>query len=145
MPEHNHACNYEYEDDDLTYYVNCSLPKGHEGNHHATLEFDWPTKPIDICKEQGHVWGEWHPYEAPMRQDIFDVLMASLMGGGKWKVTKAATVQRQCERCKSWETDSEGEWETPPVSFLNSIPRVGGVGGSMTWVEDRLNPEGNRE
>ena len=93
-------CGYEYDrDDDLPFYVNCSLDKGHPGDHHASLEFDWPTRPIDICREQGHSWGEWSPYITPDRMDISDVLMSSLIGG-KWRVTKPATIQRQCDRCK---------------------------------------------
>lgn len=138
-------CNYEYEsDDDFPFEVKCSRDKGHAGNHHATLEFDWPTRPIDICHEVGHVWGEWKPIDKTpsFRADISDILLPALLGG-KWKVTKEATVERYCDRCHSRESDAEGEWEVPPVSLLNSIPRtmIHPHAGEMKWVEDRLNPK----
>lgn len=137
------VCGYEWDsDDDFPYDIKCDLPKGHDGRHHYTMEFDWDTRPIDVCREVGHAWGEWKAIDKTpsFRADISDILLPALLGG-KWKVTKEATGERYCERCRSRETDAEGEWEVPPVSILNSIPRtmIHPHASEFTWVEDRLN------
>jgi hypothetical protein len=67
----------------------CTRPLGHEGLHGYLVE--WETRPIDICKAEGHVWGEWEPYSRT-RPNMFVHIR-------EWKIDPEAW--RRCSRCKS--------------------------------------------
>ena len=137
-------CGYEYIDDyeDQNGYA-CQLRKGHRGKHHYRVALEWETRPFDICKEKGHVWGEWFPYEEPMRQDISDVLMASLMGGGRLEVIEKPTKERRCTRCGAHDNNGVTKWHrgTLEANLLGAI-QVGPefITPAMTWADDKLNP-----
>jgi hypothetical protein len=83
----NEACGYKDWWPDEVW--ECELPKGHEGDHEATIT--WATRPEDVCREQGHVWGEWQPY-TETSPSLFSHWRE------EWEV--GPTRWRLCARCK---------------------------------------------
>lgn len=138
------VCGYEWDDpsDEFPYEIKCDLEKGHSGRHHYTMQFDWDTRPIDVCRAGGHLWGPWSPAK-PRREDISDVLMASLLPGlrGHLETVKEPTEERVCTRCNSYDNNGERRWVGPaPMPYVSGMDLGRDFTGTkLTWVEDRLN------
>lgn len=136
------VCGYEYDDEDYPFEAKCELEKGHRGHHRFTQLLDWDTKPIDVCRAEGHLWGEWRVYESPYRRDISDVLIATLLPhGGHLETIKEPTKMRDCGHCGSRETDGESRWVgMAPMPIFSSMDLGKAPDGTkLTWTEDRLN------
>lgn len=103
----------------------------------------WETRPADVCQQQGHLWGGWFPYEEPIREDISDVLMGALLGGGRLEVITKPTKERRCTRCGAHDNNGVTKWHrgTLETNLLGNI-KIGAefTTPALTWADDKLNP-----
>lgn len=103
------VCRYEFSEDYYTEGHTCELPVGHDGPHLCSLE--WETRPADVCKGEGHVWGEWELLGAE------NGLTIPFTWSG-WKVRPEAS--RRCGRCDARDYKG-GERD---VAFSDAIVRA---------------------
>ncbi len=98
-------CGYENNEfGDDGWGLVCELSKGHDGDHRVTLT--WATRPADVCKAEGHVWGEWQAY-TETRPSLFS----------HWRDWAADPIRwRLCARCKHH--DFEGGRRNPDISDI---------------------------
>jgi hypothetical protein len=98
----NEVCGYDNWESVEGYPMSCQLPKGHEGDHQETIT--WATRPSDICRAEGHVWGEWQAF-TEYKPNLF-------AHAREWKVDP--TSWRRCDRCRM--LNFEGGERNPDIS-----------------------------
>jgi hypothetical protein len=79
------VCDYEYSEDYYSEGHTCKLQRGHAGQHMTVIR--WPSRPDDVCREKGHRWGVWGPFNP-------DPYLLLARG---WKVNPEK--MRGCRRC----------------------------------------------
>ncbi len=117
-------CEYSY-DTDYDSRVYCGLESGHDKGPNPTKHravFEWETRPLDICLEQGHKWSRWKSTkqrdEERKKKHPFGMLADPF-------VIRAATKYRACSRCKREEDNGKHSPIYPVLTpFRNSFSSI---------------------